>query len=147
MEKLLSELRSFYVRAILPSVIFFIACFVATRLMGNQPVVNVTTASYIMVALLAATFIAFIVTWFILRNARTKVAEAEGDDKYAPFAKAYKARILCMSIVAVLSSICYIFTVDSNAIYLVVIALLLVLLYYPSETFVGRQIGEDKEQQ
>lgn len=75
------------------------------------------------------------------------MAEAKGDDKYAPFAKAYKARILCMSIVATLSSICYIFTVDSNAIYLVVIALLSVLLYYPSETFVGRQIGEDKEQQ
>ncbi len=146
MENLLTDLRRFYFRTFLPSIIIFIVCFLATRLLGSQPMVTVKTASYIMVALLAATFIVFIVTWFILRNARAKVTTMEGDGKYDAFAKAYKARILSMSIVAVLSSACYVFTVDPNAIYLVVIALLLVLLYYPSENFVGRQVGEDKEQ-
>ncbi|MBQ2321298.1 MAG: hypothetical protein II375_01900 [Bacteroidales bacterium] len=139
MEDLLRELRHYYVRAFLPTIVFFIACFVATRLTGGQPKLDIGTSSYIMVALLGATFIAFIVTWFILRNAKAKAAESKGD--YAPFAKAFKARILCMCVISALSSICYIFTVDSNSVYLVVITMLLVLLYYPSESFIGRQIG------
>ena len=146
MEDLLRELRHYYVRVFIPSVVIFIASFVATRLMGNVPLVDITASSYIMVALLGVTFVAFVVTWFMLRNARGKVAAAKGEEKFAPFALAYKARIMSMSIISTLSSICYIFTVDSNAVYLVVITMLLVLLYYPSESFIGRQVSSAEQE-
>lgn len=147
MEQLLQGLRHFYVRAFVPSVIFFIASYVATRLMGNAPLLGAQGAIVVMIALLGATFVAFVVTWFMLRSARSKAQEAKGQEKYEIFAKAYRARIVSMSVISVLGSVAYVLTVEANAAYIVIIASLLILLYYPSETFVGRQIGEQQDEQ
>lgn len=147
MEQLLQDLRHFYVRAFVPSVIFFIACYVATRLMGNAPLLGAEGSVIVMIALLGATFVAFVVTWFMLRSARAKAQEAKGEEKYSIFARAYRARIVSMSVISALASVAYVFTVEANAAYIVIIASLLILLYYPSETFVGRQIGEQTDGQ
>lgn len=137
MEQLLSELRRFYLRAFLPSVVFFFVCYAVTRLAMVAPLVGAAAAAYVMMALLAVTFAAFVVTWFLLRRARA--GEASDDARRAAFARAYRARIVSMSVVSAAASLCYLLTHDTNAAYVVLIASLLIVLYYPSAAFVGRQ--------
>lgn len=138
MEQLLSDLRRFYFRAFLLSVVFFFVCHAVARFVLVVPVVDAAASAYVMVALLAVTFAAFVVTWFLLRRAR--MGEATGEARQASFAKAYRARIAGMSAVSAVGSLCYLLTQDSNAAYVVLIASLLILLYYPSASFVGRQL-------
>lgn len=138
MEQLLSELRRFYFRAFLPPVVLFLVCYAVARFVLIVPVVGTAASAYVMVALLSVTFAAFVVTWFLLRRAR--MGETTGEARQAAFAKAYRARIVSMSAVSAVSAICYLLTQDANAAYIVLIASLLVLLYYPSASFVGRQL-------
>ncbi len=140
MEELLTRLRKDYMRSFIPT----IAIFAVALCIGHftEPFADMLMSVRIMIVLLLFTLIAFIASYVILRRARTKIADLHGDERYATYAKAYNIRIRAMSLLSALSSAAYAFTQDSNDIYLVVIISLLILLYYPSQAFIEKQIGE-----
>lgn len=140
MEEFLKKLRKDYARAFVPSLAIFAIALCVGRI--TEPVADVVTSVRIMIVLLLFTLIAFIVTYFMLRSTRSKLQGMEGEERLATYAKAYNTRIRVMSILSALSSIAYMLTQDSNDIYLVVIISLLILLYYPSQAFIEKQIGE-----
>ncbi len=136
----MSKLRKTYLRTFLPSLAVFAIAIIVTRY--TEPFVDMLMSVRIMIALLALTLVAFVASYFSLRSARTKIADIKGDQRYDIYAKAYNTRIMAMSVLSALSSIAYVITKDSNDIYLVVIISLLVLLYYPSEAFISKQLGD-----
>ena len=140
MEEFLSKLRKTYLRTFLPSIVVFAIALIVTRY--TEPFVDMLMSVRIMIALLTLTLVAFVTSYFSLRSARTKTADLKGEQRYDIYARAYNTRIMVMSILSALSSIAYVITKDSNDIYLVVIITLLVLLYYPSEAFISKQLGD-----
>lgn len=140
MEEFLNKLRKDYLKAFAPSIAVFIVALIVCQL--TEPFTDMMTSVKIMIVLLLFTLIAFVVSYFKLRQTRAKLPELEGEKKYEAYAKAYNTRIRSMSLLSCLSSIAYILTQDTNDIYLVVIISLLILLYYPSQAFIEKQLGE-----
>lgn len=140
MEEFLKKLRKDYAIAFVPSLAAFGIALLVSKFAG--PFTDTLTSVRIMIVLLVFTLIAFLVSYFQLRQARAKLPELEGEKKYETYAKAYNTRIRSMSLLSVLSSAAYVLTQDTNDVYLVIIISLLVLLYYPSRAFIEKQIGE-----
>lgn len=141
MEEFLKKLRKDYTIIFVPSLALFAIALLVGRF--TNPAVDMLTSVRINIVLLLFTLIAFLVSYFKLRSTRAKLPEIQDEvARFEEYAKAYKTRILSMSILSGLSSIAYMLTQDTNDIYLVVIISLLVLLYFPSQAFIEKQLGE-----
>lgn len=140
MEEFLTKLRKDYLTAFAPSLAMFIIALCVCHF--TEPFADMLTSVRIMIVLLLFTLIAFLYSYFKLRQARARLAELEGEKKFETYAKAYNTRIRSMSLLSGLSSIAYILTQDTNDVYLVVIISLLILLYFPSKAFIEKQLGE-----
>lgn len=145
MEELISNLRKTYSRIFIPTLVVFAILFALSKFVFTEPFVPTESAEAVklMLALLLLTLVGFVVSYFNLRSARKKIEFMEDTAKRNDiYAKAYNVRMVTMNILSILSSVGFFITRDTNNVYLFVIITLLIMLYYPSERFIKKQIGE-----
>ena len=128
------ELKSFFFKSsVLPLVLFAVCFFIPGESMTD------TMWTYrLMVCLLGLTFVAVLWTSYNLRTVTLRHDDLENDGKQAAYAKAYKIRIATLNAISALCSVMYLVTKENNAAYLVGMMTILILLSFPTRSFISK---------
>jgi hypothetical protein len=133
--EMLEHIKRFYMLVSLPTIAFF-ALFYFT---SNEALVADAETQYI--ALVCFFLIALIVvptSSIILKRAVKKGADKSDEEQVALYEKAYKIRIWSLAGLAYLSGPMYMLTCEDGCIWMFIIAVVVLLLSYPSRQYILR---------
>ncbi|MBR6249570.1 MAG: hypothetical protein IKR17_00055 [Bacteroidales bacterium] len=141
MENLLSQLKRFYMLLSAPALAVFALCYFA----ADEPLVLEQTRYYILIVIYILALVSVPVSSFIMRRAVDKCAGLSEQDQVATYNRAYRIRLITLNVISYLCGPLYVVTLEQGCCYLFAIVTIVILLSYPTRSFVFTAQNRDND--